>query len=76
MAEGRSEALWNHTSAVMCLLANLNRDPKKTRPYSPRQFHPREVARKARRPRRTGRPFSVAQLADEIMALSGRNGRE
>lgn len=40
MAEGRLEAEWSQTSAVLALLANCHRDPKKTRPFKPAQFNP------------------------------------
>jgi len=40
MAEARSREAWAHTSAVLALLANVNRDPKKTRPFKPADFDP------------------------------------
>ena len=40
MAEARLEDEWNHTSALLALLANVNRDPKKHGPYRPEDFHP------------------------------------
>ena len=40
MAEGRSRENWRHTAAVLALIANVNRDPKKTRPYKPADFDP------------------------------------
>lgn len=40
MAEGRSRDAWWHTSHLMCLVANANRDPKKTRPFKPADFDP------------------------------------
>ncbi len=40
MAEGRSKALWAHTSHVLALLANVNRDPKKTKAFAPADFDP------------------------------------
>lgn len=40
MAEGRMDAEWNHTSAILAMLANVNRDPKKHGPYRPEDFHP------------------------------------
>jgi len=40
MAEARLKTQWNHTSAVLCLIANVNRDPKKTRAFRPQDFHP------------------------------------
>ena len=40
MAEGRDRARWRHTSAVMALIANVNRDPKKGRLFEPSDFDP------------------------------------
>ena len=36
---------WNHTSSILALIANINRDRKKrSRPFEPREFHPMEQA--------------------------------
>jgi hypothetical protein len=40
MAEGRGRQAWAHTSAILTLIANVNRDPKKTRPFKPSDFDP------------------------------------
>jgi len=40
MAEGRDRARWRHTSALMAMTANVNRDPKKGRPCEPADFDP------------------------------------
>lgn len=40
MAEGRIRENWNHTSALLALLANLHRDPRKGRAFGPVDFHP------------------------------------
>ena len=40
MAEARGRESWAHTSAVLALIANVNRDPKKTRPFKPSDFDP------------------------------------
>ncbi|NLY01521.1 MAG: hypothetical protein GXY83_35970 [Rhodopirellula sp.] len=40
MAEGRGRQSWAHTSAILALIANVNRDPKKTRPFKPSDFDP------------------------------------
>ena len=42
MSEGKSRENWQHTSAILCLIANVNRDPKKSRPYRPSDFNPYE----------------------------------
>jgi hypothetical protein len=40
MAEARSKAEWTRTAAAMALLANVNRDPKRHRPYVGDDFNP------------------------------------
>lgn len=40
MSEGRGREHWAHTSALLALLANVHRDPKKHRPFSPADFNP------------------------------------
>lgn len=68
MAEGRSRAAWGHTSAVLAMLANCHRDPKKTRPYRAAQFNPHAdggVRRKGRG------PVSVERLTREMLTAVG-----
>ena len=40
MAEARGREAWAHTSAILALIANVNRDPKRTRPFKPSDFDP------------------------------------
>ena len=40
MAEARSKERWAHTSTVLALIANVNRDPKKHSPFKPADFNP------------------------------------
>ena len=40
MAEGKSKDAWQHTSAILALVANVNRDPKKTKSFKPSDFNP------------------------------------
>lgn len=40
MVEGKISQAWNHTAALLAMLANLHRDPKKTPPVLPGAFHP------------------------------------
>ncbi len=40
MAEARGRESWAHTSAILALIANVNRDPKKTRAFRPSDFDP------------------------------------
>jgi len=44
MARARQQDNWNHTAAVLALLANVNRDPKRGRPFKPSDFHPVQAA--------------------------------
>ena len=48
MAQARQEDHWNHTAALMALLANVNRDPKRGRAFKPADFHPALSQRQAR----------------------------
>ena len=45
MAEGRSRQLWGIAASQMALLANLHRDPQKTRKFVTRDFDPHSVPR-------------------------------
>ena len=41
MVGARRQDQWSHTAAVMALVANVHRNPKKrSKPYSPTEFHP------------------------------------
>ena len=40
MAQARQRDAWNHTAALLALLANVHRDPKKGRALKPGDFHP------------------------------------
>jgi hypothetical protein len=40
MVEAKRREAWNHTSALLALLANAHRDPKKGRAFRPEDFHP------------------------------------
>ena len=40
MSEAHSRYAWAHTSSVMALVANVNRDPKKHGPFKPSDFDP------------------------------------
>jgi len=57
MSEGRSEETWNHTATVLAMLANCHRDPKRSRAFRPRDFHPHE------RRRGGGVPITTENLA-------------
>lgn len=40
MAEAKARHDWARSAALMALIANAHRDPKKTRPFSPKDFSP------------------------------------
>jgi hypothetical protein len=40
MADSRGRDNWNHTSSLLAMLFNINRDPKKQRAISPEVFNP------------------------------------
>jgi hypothetical protein len=42
MSESRSRDAWRHTAAVLALIANVNRDPRKHRRFKPEDFNPHE----------------------------------
>jgi len=49
MAHVRLSSDWDHTSAVMALLATIHRDPNKHGPFSPAEFHPYKGQRRTSR---------------------------
>jgi len=61
MAGARRKQEWSHTSALLAMLANCHRDPKKTRPYKPTDFQPRPTA-----PRSTSRPQADIGLLKQV----------
>lgn len=40
MSEGRAKNAWQHTSVILSMLANANRDTKKSRAFTPDDFNP------------------------------------
>jgi hypothetical protein len=40
MAEASGRDAWSHTSVVLAMIANVNRDPKRTRAFRPADFDP------------------------------------
>jgi hypothetical protein len=47
MAEAKSKDNWNHTSAILALIINVNRNPKKQRAIKPGELNPHEQKVKA-----------------------------
>ena len=65
MAQARQEDHWNHTAALMALLANVNRDPKRGRAFKPADFHPALPIKRGR----AGPPPPLPPLKGEIGML-------
>ena len=61
MAEGAQKERWQHTSCILSLIANANRDPKKGRRFKPADFNPFA--------RRTAGKTGVPLTADSIGLL-------
>jgi hypothetical protein len=40
MADAAGRDRWNHTATLLALISNCHRDPKKSPPVRPRDFHP------------------------------------
>jgi hypothetical protein len=40
MAEARNRVAWEHTASVLAMLFNINRDPKRARERTARDFNP------------------------------------
>lgn len=53
MAEARSRDRWAHTSSLLAMLANVNRDPKRCRAFRPEDFDPHERRERSERQRRS-----------------------
>jgi hypothetical protein len=69
MAEARTRESWNHTAAVLAILANAHRDPKKSRPFAPADFHPH--ARRRQKPRGTVGIMALKQVFIDRPAKGG-----
>lgn len=54
MAEAKGRDNWNHTSAVLAMIANVNRDPKKTPAFQPADFDPYRPRKATRVSRKAG----------------------
>jgi len=68
MAESRTRESWSHTSALLALLANVHRDPKKHRVYKPADFDPtRSRTRPRNTPHKTRRNEGLPQVGIEVL---------
>jgi len=64
MAEARTHESWSHTSALLALLANVHRDPKKHRVYKPADFDP---THSRTGPRKTRRNEGLPKVGIEVL---------
>jgi hypothetical protein len=64
MAEAKGRDNWNHTSTVLAMIANVNRDPKKTPAFQPADFDPYRPRKPARVDRTTGFDMLKAVFID------------
>ena len=71
MAEGRSRHEWAQTANLLCLIANVNRDPKKP-PAKPSDFDPHQ--RKAGRAVPETPAGHAADMSILKSAFAGRKG--
>ena len=71
MAEGRSQALWNHTSSVLAMLANVNRDPRKGRSAKPADFNPHTQPKATALPR-----VKLSEVKDKLMGIKPKRPRK
>ncbi len=46
MAEGRSREMWEHTSAILAMIANVNRTKSTSRKFTPLDFDPYRAEKK------------------------------
>ena len=71
MQEGHADELWSHTSSIMALIANCNRDPEKRKhPFTPADFNP--LAHRQTESEAKERPLS--ELKDEWLAMARQRG--
>ncbi len=72
MAEARGRDNWQHTSALLALLANIHRDPKRSGPFKPDDFNPYAQRKGAAKvDRKTG----FAALRELFVKERNRGGR-
>jgi len=69
MAEAVQREHWQHTSCILALIANVNRDPRKGRAFRPADFDPFAATA------RDGIPLTTDNWAD-LKALVKKGRRE
>lgn len=71
MGDSRVRLMWSHTSAILCLIANVNRDPKKTSAFKPSDFDPTAKRREGSRP-----SVKISDLKHLLKDLNGKRARD
>jgi len=67
MAEAKRREAWDHTSTVLAMIFNANRDPKRQTPAGPADFHP------YRKATNRGIPLKAANIG--ILKAFAKKGR-
>lgn len=70
MHEGAGQDKWSRTAAVICVIANANRDPKKSKQFKPADFDPYEIAK--RKERHEASKESLELLRETMQAWKGK----
>jgi len=72
MADACGQDAWSHTAALLCLTANVSRDPKKHRPFRPDDFDP--YARQAKGRAKAGIPLTAGNVGmlKDVFVAGGR----
>lgn len=70
MADAKQTDSWNHTAALLAMAANTHRDPKKTRPFQPGDFHPG-----TKRPKQKQQPKPQVDITILKTVFVERHGR-
>ena len=70
MAEARGREAWGRASALMALVANAHRDPRKSRAFKPADFDPYSAER-----RTVGRTRDLSLLKAVFVDNHGKESR-
>ena len=72
MAEGRSRETWEHTSAVLAMIVNVNRLKKTSRKFTPLDFDPYAAEKK----RDAGDSLTVGTVGLDVLKKVFVDGRK
>lgn len=71
MAEAKQRDAWNHTSQVLAMLYNCNRNPKRDRALKPADFHPFPKRRPQPSKRVSGKGLRILR---DVFVKKGKKG--